>query len=745
MLIHHKVLACILSGGIIVPAAARPLTSAMVAPQHPEAVPTPLTVITADSVLAEPHDLKEVQVLAKSRARQVLEQAYALSVVDLAKTYATAPTLSKVLNNVTSVRVREEGGVGSSYSFAMNGFSGNQVKFFLDGIPMDNFGSGFNLASLSANMADRIEVYKGVLPVHLGGDALGGAVNIVGRVNANYLDASYAVGSFGTHKVAVNGAYTNLASGFTLRANAFFNYSKNNYKVLAPIVDLATGLNTGDRWAKRFNDRYHSAGLRLEAGVVNKPWANYLLFGLIASENYKQIQTGATMDAVYGNVRQKGLSLIPSVRYRKTNLLTPGLDLTLFATYNMVNTHNIDTAATTYNWLGEHVVAASRGEGYLTDATIRERQWQGNANLGYVIDEHQSLTLNHVLTAMRRKADDPEHRDYVMNNIPQTLTKNITGVGYQVRFDRWNANVFAKLYALRTATHKLFDQFLSTERYEKVKAHQHHVGYGAAATYFLLPGLQAKVSFEQAYRMPEATELFGDGFIQKSNTDLRPENSKNLNVGLNYDGNLGRHHLMVEAGYIYRHTKDFIYKGVSLTSDPTTAYQNVGKAITHGFEGSLQYDYARRLHLGLNLTYQDIKDRQPTEVATNTYVGSAVMQNITYGQRMPNIPYFFFNADASWTFHDLLAKGNRLTVEYGCDYVYKYYLSFPGLGRTTAKKYIPTQFSHNASINYQLASGRYSVGLECTNLTNQKLYDNYRLQKPGRAWTMKFRVYLAKM
>ena len=263
--------------------------------------------------------LKEVQIVGKSQARRLHEQAYAVSVLDLRKQYLTAAPLNKLLNTVSSVRIREDGGLGSDYSFTMNGFSGNQVKFFMDGIPMDNFGSSFNLASISANMADRIEVYKGVLPVSLGSDALGGAVNIVTRANANYLDATYSVGSFGTHRVAVNGAYTEK-SGFTVRANAFYNYSENDYEVDAPIVNLNTGLTVGERRVKRFNDRYHSMGLRLETGLVRQSWADYLLVGVIASENEKQIQTGATMDAVYGDVKQRSHSLIPSLRYKKTDL-----------------------------------------------------------------------------------------------------------------------------------------------------------------------------------------------------------------------------------------------------------------------------------------------------------------------------------------------------------------------------------------------------------------------------------------
>lgn len=701
-----------------------------------------------DSITWDEQNIDEVVVVAKAKARKLQHEAYAVSVVDLNRKYAAVTPLDKVLNTVSSVRIREDGGVGSSYTFSMNGFSGNQVKFFLDGIPMDNFGSSFNIANLSANIAEQVEVYKGVLPIHLGSDALGGAVNIISRKKANYLDATYSIGSFGTHKVSVNGAYTNLESGFTVRANTFFNTSKNNYKVFAPIVDLNTGEQLGDEWVKRFNDRYVSEGLKMETGFMGRTWADQLLIGLIASGNNKHVQTGATMDAVYGRVKSRSFSLIPSLRYKKTNIFTPGFDLSLYTTYSIVNTHHVDTAHVTYNWKGDHIKNAdnSRGEGYLTNALIKERQWQGNLNLNYVINTHHSVTLNHIASNMRRKQYDTEYPDYAMNDVPQILTKNIMGLSYQIRYDKWNANIFGKSYWLHTSTHKLIDQFLATEHYEKVGNNSHSMGYGAAMTYFILPSLQVKASYEQAYRMPESIEIFGDGFIQKANPDLKPEKSNNLNLGLLFDMQINDgHHLMAEVNYLYRHTKDFILKGVSLTSDPTTSYDNIGKAITHGIEASLQYRYKNTFSIGGNLTYQDIKDRQKTENAINSYVDNGVTENITYGQRMPNIPYFFVNGDAAYHFHHVGHKGNTLTLGYNCDYIYKYYLSFPGLGRPTSKKYIPTQVSHNASLSYLMAGGKYSVSLECENITNEKLYDNYRLQKPGRSFEAKFRVFLSKI
>lgn len=548
-----------------------------------------------DSVL-----LEEVQVVGKSKARRMQEQAYAISVLDLKKQYQTAAPLNKLLNSVTSVKIREDGGLGSNYSFSLNGFSGNQVKFFIDGIPMDNFGSSFNLANISANMADRIEVYKGVLPVYLGSDALGGAVNIVSRKNANYLDATYSIGSYNTHRFSINGAYT-AHGGFTIRANAFANYSDNNYKVWAPIVNLSTNKQEGYEWVKRFNDGYHSFGLKVESGIVGKSWADYLLLGLIASTDTNNVQTGATMDAVYGGVKTKSFSIIPSIKYKKDDLFLPGLSLSLYGTYNIVNTQNVDTLARKYNWKGEYVTSTSAGEGYLTDATIKERQWQANANLNYVIDDHQSVTLNNVFTAMRRKSDDKMYPDDEMNNVPQQLTKNITGLGYQVRFQRWNANIFGKMYRLYSSTYKLMDQFTDNQRWEKVSDRKHRFGYGAAATYYILPSLQAKVSFERAFRMPETVEMFGDGMVQKSNPDLKPESSNNFNAGLLFDQNFGPHRVQAEVNYIYRNTKDFILKGVSLTSNPTTSYDNIGKVHTRGIEASLGY-FTREISISMEIS-----------------------------------------------------------------------------------------------------------------------------------------------
>ena len=241
-------------------------------------------------------ELDEVVIVGKSEARRQQEQAFAISVADLSKNYNTSVDIGTITNRMAGVKLRVNGGVGSDYNFTLNGFSGRQVKFFMDGLAMDNFGDAFSINNLPANMVERVEVYKGVLPVGLGADALGGAVNVITRKTANYLDVSYSFGSFNTHKASINGAYTNGKTGLTTRLTSFLNYSDNNYKVYVPIIDLESGQKLGNQWVKRFHDGYKSLGVRLETGFVNRPFADYLLAGIIVAGNDKDIQNGVVME-----------------------------------------------------------------------------------------------------------------------------------------------------------------------------------------------------------------------------------------------------------------------------------------------------------------------------------------------------------------------------------------------------------------------------------------------------------------
>ncbi len=185
--------------------------------------------------------LAEVIVVGNSLSK-VKNSAYNATAVDTRELVNTTKTLSEALSKAPGMKIRETGGVGSDMAVTMDGFSGKHVKVFIDGVPQEGVGSSFALNNIPVNFADRIEVYRGVVPVGFGADALGGVINIVTskRQRHWFVDASYSFGSFNTHKSYVNFGQT-LTNGFKYEINAFQNYSDNDYWIDTPVEDFVTG------------------------------------------------------------------------------------------------------------------------------------------------------------------------------------------------------------------------------------------------------------------------------------------------------------------------------------------------------------------------------------------------------------------------------------------------------------------------------------------------------------------------
>ncbi|MFC3353486.1 TonB-dependent receptor plug domain-containing protein [Sphingobacterium zeae] len=303
-------------------------------------------------LIADQKEIEQVEVFGRTKVQEVNRQAFNVTAVDATKLYNTTMDISSALDRVAGVRVRESGGVGSNFNLMLNGFKGDQIRYFIDGIPMENFGSSFQINNIPINIAERIEVYKGVVPAWLGSDALGGAVNIVtgDRMNS-YIDASYSYGSFNTHRTVINAAHT-TKSGLFFQFNAFQNYSDNNYKVTVEAADINTGAYAESATLKRFHDTYHNESIIANIGVVNKSYADKLLFGIVLGKSYKEIQTGARMQTVFGGRHNRGTTVMPTLKYKKNDLFVKGLNLILNGNINLGTEQNIDTVHARFDWYG---------------------------------------------------------------------------------------------------------------------------------------------------------------------------------------------------------------------------------------------------------------------------------------------------------------------------------------------------------------------------------------------------------
>ena len=695
----------------------------------------------------ETQTLETVSVYGRSEAKEVQLQAYNVTAVDARKLHNSTLDLSHALDRVSGVRIRESGGLGSSMSFTLNGFTGRQVRFFIDGIPMENFGSTFQLNSIPINLADRIEVYKGVVPIWLGSDALGGAVNIVTTSQpVSYLDASYSFGSFNTHRTAINAGYT-AKSGFTAQVNLFQNYSDNNYKVYMDIVDIQTSTMLGKKWVRRFHDKYRNEAIMASIGVVGKKYADKLLIGFTYGQNYSEIQSDARMYVPYGTPFQRGNTVMPTFRYTKKDLIVKGLDLTVSANYNLGYNQVVDTVNRRYNWLGEYnntfeLLGIKGAERNRTMYRFNNNTGLAVATLNYRISPRNTITVSNTFNTFNRVGSDeltPENASYEQ---PRYNTKNVLGLGYKYDHnERWNSTIFAKYYHQQTKHSEAYtlNTAWGAEQHYRIKQNIHKpLGYGVASTYFLLKNMQLKGSFERTYRLPEPEELFGDLVDLQGNADLRPETSYNFNLGLSYNFQINKvHKISIDGTAMYREVKDFIRTTLAPNQNRYFT-ENRDMVKNQSVEGEIRYSYKKFFTSGFNITYQNLRNHTMYE-PNETKVSDA------YKARMPNIPFLFGNADASIFLRDLgKKKQNTLSFGYNMLYVNHFYLFWPNQGKKTTKLDIPFQINHDLNIVYSLANGKYNIALECRNIMNNRLYDNFRLQKPGRAFYIKLRYFISK-
>lgn len=690
------------------------------------------------------------EAVVSSRAiDRVNTSAYNVVAVDATKLHNSNLNLSEVIGRMPGMKLRESGGVGSDINFMLDGFTGRHVRIFIDGVPQEGVGSSFGLNNIPVNYAERIEVYRGVVPVEFGTDALGGVINIVTNKQQRHwwADAAYTFGSFNTHKSYVDAGYR-WDNGLTVGLNFFQNYSDNNYKVSTKVEEYKDTNGDGiydvsqytseAKEVERFHDRYHNEAIVGSIGVDGKSWADRLFFTFTYSHMYKQVQNGVRQEIVFGQKHRKGYTIMPALEYQKRKFLNDNLDLRITANYNYNVLQNIDTASYVFNWYGESKYTGSLGEQSYLNNEQRNQNWNATLTSNYRIGENQRITLNDVFSAFSRDTRSSvdatnQVTDYT---IAKVTRKNVLGLSYYIApVEQFNATVFGKYY------HQYNQGPISQNddgigNYLDMSRTTDELGYGAALTYFPLKNLQAKLSYEKAVRLPSTDELFGDEDLEAGRTDLKAERSDNLNLNLSYSFDVKRHGFYVEGGVIYRNTKDFIRRGIQKGSGNTYfgIYENFGRVETKGFNLSFRYNYGKWVTAGVTYNAMDARDKEQ-------YLASGTSQtNLHYGDRIPNQPYRYANFDASFTWPGLFSDDDALTIGYDSYWQHEFPLYWESIGSSDSKLRVPDQFSHNVSIGYSFKNGRYNVVGECHNLTDAKLYDNYSLQKAGRAFYIKLRV-----
>ena len=679
--------------------------------------------------------LRNVTVIGKSKTQRLREGALSVNAIDINSFIGSIHSLNDVVDRTAGVKIREEGGVGSDFDMSISGMSGNSVRYFIDGVPMDAKGTGLTLSNLPLSLIDHVEIYKGVVPTWLNSDVLGGAVNIVtNRKRKNFLDMSYGLGSYHTHKADLNAQYV-LKNGVTLRPTLGVNYSKNDYMMKDVEVWDESSRKYVSQNRRRFHDAYLSFFGQLEVGVREKSWADEFFVSLSYNSVNKELQTGQVQTRVIGKADRSGNAWSIGARYMKREFLIKQLSANISFSHTWDHSITTDTAHRQYDWNGDYI-RSSRNE--INGRAFSRRHFKRpltivRTDLKYAFNDCHLLNLSYALNRTGNNRWDDVEEDFMPAN--DVLAKHIIGLSYnQVLMNgRMSNTFFLKDYINYLSVEQTDLSFVTFSDEVASKTTKNSMGGGFGTKLEIVPQLSVKASYEHTVRLPLAREMLGNGSSIYANLALKPEMSDNVNLGFFGTFRFGQHTLYYEANGFLRYVGNYIQPQIT-EKEGTMQYGNEPAVHIKGLEGEVRYDWNHRLQVMGNISWQDARNR-------NRYMDDG-KESVTYNNRMPNRPWLFASADAHYTFHDLMLKGDRLTLGADYQWVHWFYLSWEAYGAEDTKARIPEKNIFGANITYSWQKGRYSVSFDCQNLFDETVYDNYKLQKPGRSLFLKFRLLL---
>ncbi|MDW7695732.1 carboxypeptidase-like regulatory domain-containing protein [Flammeovirgaceae bacterium SG7u.111] len=641
----------------------------------------------------------------------------------------------QLLERVGGVKVRQQGGLGSRSDFFVNGLGGRAIRFFLDGIPMDYFGSSYSINTIPISQIDRMDVYKGVVPVELGNDALGGAINIVTKSQYdNALGFSYSFGSFNTHRASVLGNWRDAKSGFTVKLSGFYNYSDNDYKVWGNdiyVTDLETFEITRDIEVKRFHDAFESGSVKADIGVTGKKWTDQFFVGILLSGMNKEIQHGATMEVPFGEALYNQNVIMPYLTYQKKNVFVPGLDVTLFSSWSKLERNREDSTRNIYNWYGQ--IEGNRtlgGEQTRTLNSLAEEVFLHRVNLAYQWTDWLSAGFNYLFTDLTRTDDDPlvnilqKTEGYYA---PQLYQKHSTGFALQGEWleQRLNATLFAKSFTY-SADIRYSEYEEGEEMFKVAYSGDTNYGYGMAGSYQLVPWLRVNASLESAVRLPEPDELLGDGLLIDNNPELSSELSQNINLGFDLSlFSLSDNTVRLSGNGFYRMVTDLIQQTFSQEFEGQFVYQNIDKVLMRGADFSLQYDHKRWLQFNQTISWLNPVIKSEKDALGN--------DNVLQNTRLSNLPFFQANSNLRINLtHDRMGNNtNNLFFYWNFNYVGAFYRNSEEIGQF-GRDEIPEQFVHGTGVGYTFLSNSLTLSFDVNNLFNRQVFDDFAIQKPGR-------------
>ncbi len=662
-------------------------------------------------------ELDEVAVTAEKQTTIQETKPITISSIQIKDAVAQNVLLTDVVDRLSGVRIRRSSSLGDASDISINGIRGTAVRVYINGLPMEFVYPRFDISTLPIGNVKRIDVYKGVLPVEVGTDAMGGGINLITEQKTyNSLRASYNVGSFNTHLADFSLGLANAKNYFVTMSGAY-NYSDNDYKMNALVFEK----NKVEQ-VRRFHDKYQMFFGGITVGVHSKSWADELALTLNLSGGYKQLMNGARVtNTAFGEAIYHASNLSSTLKYEKS-FLNEKVQFSTIGNYSREHINYVDTTQNVYSWSGIIVGRKSApGEYSYAYSDTYTDSWVNRSTLTLALSAHHKLLFSNLYAKQRIMGENHLElpaEDYM--RIPQYLTKNIAGLQYEGSFNKFTFTTAVKRfdYNLDGAENFTFKLINKTGGFW---------GWNAGLKYDIIPGLFVRTSFEKGYLIPQFNQFVGNGADILRNTDLVPESSDNLNLGATVDRPVSQTFRIASAvNGFYRKQRDVIFLGNTIFR----RYENADEVRTIGVEGDVLLTYKKAFSLKTNVTFMRKTFSKVVGIENQFLVGAA----------FPNNPNFFANAEFSWQKSNLFSGNDQFRTYLFYNYIATFNYIQVGKDNSPSKTptaYVPVQNRVDAGVSYKLNKHGLTTSLNVLNILNAELFDNFLVPRAGTSFNVK--------
>ena len=458
-------------------------------------------------------------------------------------------TPGELLESITGIYAKSYDGLAGLQTPSIRGANADQVVVLMDGVRLNTAqGGGVDLNLFPSSALDRIEVVRGAHSAILGSDAIGGAIHLRSKelsVSQDFnLGIQSTLGSFGTQMVQVQGAKRIGAMSLLV------NFSKMNSDGNFTFEDPISGKNIA-----RKNNDYAGNNLFLKSNYVFNIRNQLQLI-------YQKLNTDK---GVAGSVNA-GWDGLPMTTPEARSQYDRGL--IALSSRNQVTDQLRLTSQVNYQ---DFEYAYQDPAGWTPADDVHENK---SMQFNLMASWTQNPFINFSAGADIRK-DQLESTQITADD------RTVTGGFAQ-------ANVTSPVSLGNLKTHWVLIPAVRYDHYSDVDDQISpqiglKVGTGETVQFAL------KGNYGLAYRVPSFNDLYWpEDAYTKGNPNLKPESSKNLDVGIEVSGDVAGY-IQAEVTYFNNRVEDLINWQPLPDNEFVYMPTNIGIAKLAGVETSLQY------------------------------------------------------------------------------------------------------------------------------------------------------------